>query len=497
MANLLLGSSNVARFYKFLMFQDFKEYQMMKCTNMDSFSALMSEIEEGSNNVIVSVIENLIVDAAKSAKSDGERVDLINKSIKKVFEVIEKTSARLPDSKFCFVMPLRRPAVEWFDLKIGEIEDEIRKNIASLKTFNVTRMKSFCVSQQQFETDGVHLTKDSGFLFVEAALRSAEEIFNAVNVEKPAEDSTNQEGAEAEPDMKGLVSILKLRFEADNMMFARLREEVDSTANKSREDRVVVTGVISKDPLPTDNRQRIERLKVLVAEVFQSIKPGFKGRILYASQGRNNDTLPMLEVKLDSSEYAVEIRKAFAEKRKKDGKLTGCLERIFLSNSINIGTRVRIEILKAIAKRISNTQDLAYVASFISRPVIHIKPRTSRNERPTKSYTFIDAVKQFGSQLKPEDLLDSYAKAGRAFAGQLEQNFVVLKESDSEAAQTNFHKARMQRGRGRGGRGADRGRERGAGHGRGGGGNANTEVIGGRGQKRPNEENLETSSAKK
>jgi hypothetical protein len=87
------------------MFQDFKEYQMMKCTNMDSFSALMSEIEEGANNVIVSVIENLIVDSAKSAKNDGERVDLINKAIKKVFEVIEKTSARLPDSKFCFVMP--------------------------------------------------------------------------------------------------------------------------------------------------------------------------------------------------------------------------------------------------------------------------------------------------------------------------------------------------------------------------------------------------------
>jgi hypothetical protein len=55
----------------------------------------------------------------------------------------------------------------------------------------------------------------------------------------------------------------------------------------------------------------------------------------------------------------------------------------------------------------------------------------------------------------------------------------------------------MQRGGGRGGRGADRGRERGAGHGRGGGGNANKEAIGGRGQKRPNEENLETSSAKR
>ena len=495
MANLLVGSSNIARFYKFLLFQDFKDFQMMKCTNMDSFSALMSEIEDGANNIIISVIENIIVDSANGAENEDERAGLINNSIKKVFEVIGKTSARLPESKFCFVMPLRRPAIEWFEAKIGEIEDEIRKNIASLKTFNVTRMKNFCVSQQQFEKDGIHLTKDSGFLFVESTLKSAEEIFNAVNIEKNTEATPNQE--EAEPDLKGLVSILKSRFEADNMMFARLREEVDSTANKSREDRVVVTGVTSKDPLPTDYRQRIEKLKVLVAEVFQTIKPGFKGKILYASQGRNNDTLPMVEVKLDSTEFAVEIRKAFAEKRKKDGKLSGCLERIFLSNSINIGTRVRIEILKAIAKRISNEKDLAYVASFISRPVVHIKPRNSRNERPMKSYTFIDAVKQFGSQLMPEDLLDSYAKAGRAFAGQLEQNFVVLKESDSEAAQTNFHKTRMQRGRGRGGRGADRGRERGAGHGHGGGENANTEVIGGRGKKRPNEENLESSSAKK
>ena len=495
MANLLMGSSNVARFYKYLVFQEFKEYQMMKCTNMDSFSALMSEIEDGANNIIVSVIENIIVDSALAAKNDDEIDGLINNSIKKVFEVIEKTSARLPDSKFCFVMPLRRPAIEWFDGKMVGIEEEIRKNIASLKTFNVTRMKNFCVSQQQFEKDGVHLTKESGLLFVETTLRSAKEIFDAVNIEKDADVTANQE--EAEPDLKGLVSILKRRFEADNMMFARLREEVDSTANKSREDRVVVTGVTSKDPLPADSRQRIEKLKDLVAEVFQSIKPGFKWKILYASQGRNNDTLPMVEVKMDSTEFAVEIRKAFAEKRKKDGKLSGCLERIFLSNSINIGTRVRIEILKAIAKRISNTQDLAYVASFISRPVIHVKPRNSRNERPTKSYTFIDAVKQFGSQLRPEDLLDSYAKAGRAFAGQLEQNFVVLKESDSEAAQTNFHKARMQRGRGRGGRGADRGRERGAAHGRGGGESANTEGIGGRGKKRPSEENLENSAAKK
>ena len=40
-------------------------------------------------------------------------------------------------------------------------------------------------------------------------------------------------------------------------------------------------------------------------------------------------------------------------------------------------------------------------------------------------------------------------KAGMAFKGQLEQNFVVLKEDDAEAVETNFHRARMNRSRGR------------------------------------------------
>ena len=493
MANLLIGSSNVARFYKYLLYQDFKEYQLMKCTTMDSFAALMAEIEEGANNVIVSVIENIVVDAVEATKTEEERTVSIKDAIKKVTEVIERTSTRLPGSKFCIVMPLKRPAISWFDEKKAVIEEEIRRGIASLKTFNVTRLKSFCVSQQQFEKDGIHLTKESGSIFVESILKSAEEIFNAETVE--TEDETN-EGTTKAPaqDLDGLVSVLKKRFESDNMMFARLREEVDSNANKTREDRVVITGVTSKDPLPVEKRPRIERLKELAAEVFEAIKPGFKGKILYASQGRNNETLPMVEVKLDSVEYAVDIRKAFAEKRKKE-KLSGCLERIFLSNSINIGTRVRIEILKAIAKRISNPKELAYVASFISRPVMHIRSR-SGGDGPTRSYTFIDAVKQFGSQLKHDDLLDSYAKAGRSFTGQLEQNFVVLKETESEAAQTSFHKARMQRGKGGRGRG-DRGSGRGRGADRGWSGTPGGEGTTGRGRKRPNENNEESSNAKK
>ena len=481
MANLLIGSSNLARFYKPELFMEFRPYQMMKCTTMDSFSALMTELEEGRNNVIISVFENIITDAAKPAKDDDTVNKLIGEAIKTSVSLIGKTAARLPESKFCIVMPLMRPAHKWFQEKQTLIDETIREAIAGCVTKNITRVNCVCHSLQQFDKDGIHLTPDAGTIFIEAILKTSEEIFVAINL-----DDDDQGGVQ---DLGSLVSVLKTRFESDNLMFARMREEIDSTANRSREDRVVVTGITCKTPLPRDNRQRIEKLKELAKEVFESIKPGFKGQILYASQGRNNDhMLPMVEVKMDKVEYAVEIRKAFAVRRKKE-KLTGCLEKIFISNSINVGTRVRIEILKAIAKKMTNEHEFAYVVSFISRPVIHFKLKNDTTLKPLKSFTFIDAVKQFGSRLNKTDLLGAYAKAGKAFTGQLEQNFVVLKEADAEEAQTNFHSERMSRGGGRGG--TYRGRGRGGGH-----SDSNKEPMGARGTKRSGDEG-ETSASKK
>ncbi len=191
---------------------------------------------------------------------------------------------------------------------------------------------------------------------------------------------------------------------------------------------------------------------------------------------------------MDKVEFAVEIRKAFAERRKKE-KMSGPLEKIFISNSINVGTRVRIKILKAIAKKMSNEHEFAYVVSFVSRPVIHFKLINDTSLKPLKSYTFIDAVKQFGDRLDKTDLLAAYAKAGKAFSGQLEQNFVVLKECDAEEAQTNFHQERMSRGRGRGGD-----TFRGRGHGC---FDPNKEPVGNRGTKRAGDDDGNASSSKK
>ena len=62
---------------------------------------------------------------------------------------------------------------------------------------------------------------------------------------------------------------------SDDLMFARTREEIDTTSNRSKEDRIVINGLTSPNPLPTDSRLRIEALKGIVAETFEKIVPGF------------------------------------------------------------------------------------------------------------------------------------------------------------------------------------------------------------------------------
>ena len=110
-----------------------------------------------------------------------------------------------------------------------------------------------------------------------------------------------------------------------------------------------------------------------------------------------------------------------------------------------------------------------YVAAYSSRPVLHVKE--SGNQSLEKSYalTFADAVARYGKDLKEENLVDAYKKAGLAFKGQLEQYFVVLK--DDEVAGM-LRRPTQTRGS-RGSRGTYRGRPRGMGF-RGGRGNDNS-----------------------
>jgi len=437
MANLLIGSSNL-KHYRSADFPNIRQYKLLKCTQYEGFVAYMGGLVPDNKNVLISVIENFVVDAVGTSTATPEaKIDSI---IKDFLTITLETAARFPATKFGIVMPLLRPAVPWYNDRVPPIAkfmgEGIKSMISEKSVNNVAIINCSAPSSQQFQPDLIHLTEPSSAIFLEFILDLAEKFFDAPLVDLTETDP----GQSCEDRLDKLERAFRAQLDkgvSDNLMFARTREEIDTASNRAKEDRIVINGLTSPNPLPAEPRLRIEALKGIVAETFEKIIPGFQGKIVYLNQGRQQVLQQqMIEVKLDKAESAIAIRKAFAERRKKKD-LGAELDSLFLTNCVNLATRVRVDVMKAIARRLTNGADLAYVAGFTSRPMLHIRAAGApvANTRPLRSYTYIDSVSRFGRQLTKEDLETAYGRAGRSFNGQLQQNFVVLNENDQDLLQ--------------------------------------------------------------
>ena len=448
MSNILIASSNVYRYYKPGMVDGVRDYTVLKCTQSEIFNAAMTNLGENDKFVLISVIENFVSDAV-GADSDSPD-SAIASCITEVMKVVRETAERLPNSKFGFTMPLERPALPWYQEKKEKITIMVDKFLKTIsresKIGNVSKVDCSPILSQQFEPDMVHLTPAAAKVFLEIMLESAEALFSAEEVNL---DDVSDEGEVLDDELTLEQRVGHLERKAglqdkknigNDLVFARIREEINSNGNKAKEDRVVINGLKSKTPMPTETRARIDHLRKIAGEIFETLIPGFKGEIVYLTQGKNaaSQHIPMIEVKMNSAENAHEVRKAFADKRKKK-LLPDDMKDLFIANSVNLATRIQIDILKAIAKKISNAKETAYVSGFVSRPMMHIrKGGPPSGGKPIRSFTFVDAVAKYRRKITDSDLGAAYNRAGSAFAGQLKQNFILLNEQDSRLFEPAF-----------------------------------------------------------
>jgi hypothetical protein len=241
---------------------------------------------------------------------------------------------------------------------------------------------------------------------------------------------------------------------------------MDTTTNKQKEHRVVITGITSSIAPLMDPGLKKEWIRDIVLDIFKSIIPDFGGEIIYMNQGKNNGRyIPLVEVKLNSVKNATLIRKTIAEKKKR-GTDFG---RLFIANSINLATRVRVDVLKALARKISAQNVVAYALPFVSRPTLQVRS-TDATSTEVKTFTFMDAIAKYGHLLKQLNLGEAYRRAGSFFRGQLEQQFMVLKETGSmvqliqqpvrQQQQQQGQPQRGRRGHGKPQRGGSRKRNR-------------------------------------
>ncbi len=74
-----------------------------------------------------------------------------------------------------------------------------------------------------------------------------------------------------------------------------------------------------------------------------------------------------------------------------------------------------------------------YVSAFVSRPVIYVRSKDGGSRLGV--FNFSDVLVSFSTNLTVTELEEAYRRAGSAFKGQLQQNFVVLTEQSSGKSQ--------------------------------------------------------------
>jgi hypothetical protein len=454
MARILIGSSNIRRFYPNAGTKTYPVYKLEVTTLRRAFEVTLDNVPNDSK-VVISVLENLIKKelalAAEEEKQAAVR-SLIEGFITSVVEKAKKNKG----ARFALAYPILRPGNEWMTKYDDFIRDEFETAYNKHSEINISKVDAVSRGSQVFERDGVHLTKAAGNAFVANLIGMAEDCFDApqIQIDDDEEEESSidkllragQESSKARKnsdlsdlkkvthDLKGwkatLETSLHTRFMADNLMFARLRDEMDSETNRKREDRTLVTYLIDPETLPKQTTERNEALRKEAKEFCIKIKEDFVGEVMFATTtGRSERGNLMLEFRLDSVEKAREIRKAFAISRSTN-KLPAEMEKIQMSTVITLATKVRIEIMKAMARKIESQRETAYVPTFLPRPILHIKVKVPGGKGlHLNSLTFAEAIQQYGEKLNQDDLVSAYRKAGGNFKGQMRQHFVVLAEN--------------------------------------------------------------------
>jgi uncharacterized membrane protein YgcG len=466
MSRILIGSSNIRRFYPCEQTNEYPKYKVESATLKRAFEVSVEAVPNDAR-VIISVLENFI-EKVTNINDTSQKLKEMQQVIQSVVDTVVEVAKQKREARFVMAYPILRPGNKWMTENEDSIRKEFEKSINSQSEINISKIDSVSRASQVFENDGVHLTAVAGRNFLGNLIGMAEESFLAdlVDIEREEEDeeedtigkvinlgktSSHANSKVDLVDLKRVTTDLKnwrsnverslnSRFRSDNLMFARLRDEIDSETNRKREDRTLVTGFVDPTKLPKITAERNEALKTIAKEFCQNLKDDFDGTIMFATtSGRLDKGNLMLEFRIDDVEKAREIRKIFATRRAA-GNMPEGFENVQVMTAITLATKVRIEIMKTIARRIESSTETAYVPTFLPRPIMHIKAKSDRSESGTRgkhdprrhigSLTFADSIMQYGGLISGNDLEPAYKKAAGNFRGQMRQHFVVLEDSD-------------------------------------------------------------------
>ena len=404
-----------------------KSTQIITCGNLELLLESMTQVRLESNVCIVSCLTPMIANA-EGPSTISLRVDPVLQDVK---AALYDQCLSNPDRFYTISPPMYRVHPLWYREGLPEILSMFSQAFSFERPENLLLLSSF--PTPEYEKNGVHLTAYSGLEYISHLYDSSNDLIEALSLAPPAATMRSTEATRVledrvtslEQDHRRLNTVVEFKAAQD-------AEINDCRENERMEDYFVIAGL---DRIPADLvgkawQERAvkdvqEALKTLMGREYEIV-------VVHNSTRRVPDAEVTYTVKLASVDACKSIRTKFGSYflGGKGDQRPPALKHLSIKNRVTSETKVRIDVLKLIAKRYrdSNPGARVQVIGYQPRPVIKITPPSSASDRRLKVFNYVEAVTKLPTNWSASEIEPIMRRINPELYGRIRSLFIVLSD---------------------------------------------------------------------
>ena len=429
----LIGDSNVKRNMNPTNCSDrplMTSAQVLICAKSELLLQSLRSVRRESNVCLLSCVTNFITSSEDISSTVTHRVQPV---FEEFFAKIIEDCDSNPQRRYLVCPPMYRRSPLWYRDGIAQILALFSKQSRANLRPNLGVLPSF--PTPAFESDGIHLNPYSGLEFVVHLFNSAQEQLRLLESDQAEVQVVAAESTRLLEDRMVALEQDHQRLSSTVDLHMAVKAEFDDfRANERTEDCFIVSGVprISGRLTGKEWQDRAQRdvqsvIKTLIGHTLPII-------VVHNATGPSPTSEVTYSVQMKEVADAKSIRSKFGSlfQRGQDAR-PEALSAISIQNLVTRETRIRISIMKILAKRYqdANPEGKAQVIGYVPRPILKLTPPPTAKDRRVRSFNFIEAIQKLPTNFTKEEVGALTRRAASRFPGQLRSLFVVL--SDDQA----------------------------------------------------------------
>jgi hypothetical protein len=426
----LIGDSNIRRHVNRMSRKanpGMKNCQVIPCGSMELLNEALVSVPDTANVCLLACVTNFITGAPNTSTSVGPRVSPVLDDLVSALGIV--VEAR-PTLKVLVSPPMYRTSPVWYRDGLPEILSKFSEVFKESGFTNVHLLPSFATPD--FESDGVHLTSYSGLEFITHLFEESDALLDNLAKTPTERCNINLESTRVlqdrmmvlEQDHRRLNKVVENKSAVD-------AELADFRENERFEDFFVISGLPQIPSSMTGKDWQARAIQDVQVVVRQLINRDADIIVVQNATARKPDSEVTYNVKLSSVDESRSIRRKFGSYflGNKDSR-PDALKAISIKNRVTPDTRIRISLLKLMAKRYkdSNAGAKVQVIGYDPRPLLKITPPAGSSDRRVRVYNYIEACRSLPTTFSAADLAPILRRINPRLKGSIRSTFFILSD---------------------------------------------------------------------